>query len=231
MTIDGVLLKDSRAQLGNGTSAAPSYSFSGDLDNGLYLIGADNPGIVCGANTIYSFKEISNVAHTLAVRGILVADFDAATNTLGSGSTSGQVVGKTIAANTLTAADVNAIRVFARGRKTNTAAVVTLYLRLNGQQLYGITTTSASQDGWVIEAFITYVGATDCNVKATGHTGVNDQVALSGTDSLSGTVAVFQVGSLDWTADQTLEVFVTVKHTSDSVIADVFMVELIPSVG
>lgn len=49
VTIEGTLLKDNTIIAAAGTVSLPAYTFSGDLDSGMYHIGANNLGI--GVNT------------------------------------------------------------------------------------------------------------------------------------------------------------------------------------
>jgi hypothetical protein len=59
---------------GNGTKTAPSYGFTSDADNGLYLVGANSPGMSAGDTKVQEWVTTgTTVTGTLTATGALSA--------------------------------------------------------------------------------------------------------------------------------------------------------------
>lgn len=68
----------------DGAVSAPQYSFSGDTDNGLYRIGANNPGIAAGGSLVHNLSADGNLQPLQpSFRSYLAAD---ATDATGDGT-------------------------------------------------------------------------------------------------------------------------------------------------
>lgn len=79
VTIDGLLIKDSKIELADGTAALPSLSNSGDVNSGVAFLAADTVSVTTGgveqfrfgSNPVTSKNLIINGAMTVAQRGTL----------------------------------------------------------------------------------------------------------------------------------------------------------------
>lgn len=181
-------------EVGNGTAAAPSMSFTSDTDTGIYRIGANNLGITAGGTLRL---DISSTAVTSAIPVIVTDATDATTSTTGSIKTAGGMgiakalyVGTSVNATTYVTsgngtvslpaigpvADVDTGMYFPAANKVAIATQGAAILTLDGSVASGATgisvTSAASGAGVAIAATGGAAEALTINAKGTGTIGI-----------------------------------------------------------
>jgi len=136
ISITGTLTASGQILSSDGTKTAPGYSFSGDVDTGVYRIGANNLGISCGDTKIFDITTAGatltgayTVSSTLGVTG----DFAVATNkfTVASASGNTAVAGTLNVTGVITGAHAApTVQRFTSGTGTYTASAGAVRVRV-----------------------------------------------------------------------------------------------------
>lgn len=117
-TITGALTVSSTYLGADGSAAAPGLGFSGDTDNGLYRIGADNLGLTIGGTKRWDFAAAgSTLTGTLTVSGAVTLQSTLAVT--GVSTLTGDVIAGTIRRGTSDGADDSFLLLASGGAATS----------------------------------------------------------------------------------------------------------------